>query len=224
MTRTVSKFIWRLAFGGLLLLGIGFALVWREYFEATALQAWIASVGTLAPLFFILLYALASVLFLPGSVLTLLGGALFGPLWGTLWNLLGATTGAACAFLLARYLGADWAARRMGPRLQALNAGIAAEGWRFVAFVRLVPLFPFNLLNYVLGLTRIRFVPYVLATAICMLPGAIAYTYVGYAGRETLTDSANAVRNSLIAVALLASVWLLPRLIGRLWGDRARNQ
>jgi uncharacterized membrane protein YdjX (TVP38/TMEM64 family) len=87
-----------------------------------------------------------------------------------------------------------------------------------------VPLFPFNLLNYVLGLTRIRFVPYVLATAICMLPGAIAYTYVGYAGRETLTDSANAVRNSLIAVALLASVWLLPRLIGRLWGDRARNQ
>lgn len=133
-----------------------------------------------------LLAAVVAVLFLPGSVVTLVGGALFGPVWGTLWNLTGATIGASLAFLISRYLGADWVSRRAGPRMKRLDDGVSAEGWRFVAFVRLVPVFPFNLLNYALGLTRIPFVAYVLATWVFMLPGAIAYTWLGYAGREAL--------------------------------------
>jgi uncharacterized membrane protein YdjX (TVP38/TMEM64 family) len=96
------------------------------------------------------------VAFLPGAVFGLAGGALFGPVWGSLWNLIGATLGATLAFLAARYTAGDWVARRTGARLKALVEGVEAEGWRFVAFVRLVPLFPFNLLNYALGLTRIR--------------------------------------------------------------------
>ena len=82
-------------------------------------------------------------------------GALFGPLWGTVVNLVGGTLGAALAFLAARYLAADWVARRAGGRLRQVVEGVEAEGWRFVALVRLVPLIPFNLAKYALGLRRI---------------------------------------------------------------------
>jgi uncharacterized membrane protein YdjX (TVP38/TMEM64 family)/rhodanese-related sulfurtransferase len=162
------------------------------------------------------LYAVATVLFLPGSVITLAGGVLFGPVWGTLWSLTGATLGAALAFLIARYLGGDWIARRAGPRLSRLNDGVAAEGWRFIAFVRLVPLFPFNLLNYALGLTRMAFLPYVLASALFMLPGALAFTWLGYAGGEALGGGEGTVRAMLIALALVTSMAFLPRWIRKL--------
>jgi uncharacterized membrane protein YdjX (TVP38/TMEM64 family) len=161
------------------------------------------------------------VLFVPGSVLTLAGGALFGPLWGTLSNLAGAMLGATLAFVAARYVAADFVARRAGARIKALVEGVEAEGWRFVAFVRLVPLFPFNLLNYALGLTRIGFAEYLLASAICIVPGAFAYTYVGYAGRETAAHGAGAIRNIALAIGLLAAVALLPRLVRRLRGTNA---
>lgn len=114
-------------------------------------------------------------------------GALFGPLWGMVVNLLGATLGASAAFLLGRYVAGDRIRRMAGGRLDRLVTGVEAEGWRFVAFVRLVPIFPFNLLNYALGLTRIPFAPYVLASMICMLPGTFAYTWLGYTGREAST-------------------------------------
>jgi uncharacterized membrane protein YdjX (TVP38/TMEM64 family) len=199
----------------LLLAAVGTAIALHNRFDAAALQAWVESAGAAGPVVFMLVYALATVLFLPGSVLTLAGGALFGPLWGTLWNLSGATLGAALAFLIARYLGADWVARRAGPRLARLNDGVSSEGWRFVAFVRLVPAFPFNLLNYALGLTRIPFPAYLLATWIFMLPGALAYTWLGYAGREAL-GGGDLIRNLLIALALLSAVAFLPRFVRKL--------
>lgn len=195
---------------------IGLAVAWRDRFDVAALQTWVEGAGSAAPLVFIALYAAATVLFLPGSVITLAGGVLFGPIWGTLWSLAGATLGAALAFLIARYLGGDWIARRAGPRLSRLNDGVAAEGWRFIAFVRLVPLFPFNLLNYALGLTRIAFLPYVLASALFMLPGALAFTWLGYAGREALSGGEGTVRAILIALALVTSMAFLPRWIRKL--------
>jgi uncharacterized membrane protein YdjX (TVP38/TMEM64 family)/rhodanese-related sulfurtransferase len=212
MTKTLPRALIGLA----LLAAIAAAIVYRDHFDAAALESWVNSAGAAGPLLFMALYALATVLFLPGSVITLAGGALFGPVWGTLWNLTGATIGAALAFLVARYLGADWVARRAGPRLQNLNDGVTAEGWRFVAFVRLVPLFPFNLLNYALGLTRIPFLAYVLASWLFMLPGAFAYTWLGYAGREALAGGEGMIRNIPIALALLAAVGFLPRLVKRL--------
>ena len=212
----MNKAVPRSLLGLLLLLAVGVAVFLRDRFDVAALQAWVESAGAAGPIVFMMFYALATVLFLPGSVLTLAGGALFGPFWGTLWNLTGATTGAALAFLIARYLGADWATRRAGPRLARLNEGVTGEGWRFIAFVRLVPVFPFNLLNYALGLTRIRFVAYVLATWLFMLPGAIAYTWLGYAGREALGGGDGMVRNILIALALLATVAFLPRFVRKL--------
>jgi hypothetical protein len=116
---------------------------------------------------------------------------------------------------VSRYLASDWVAQRTGGRLKQLITGVEDEGWRFVAFVRLVPLFPFNLLNYALGLTRIRCALYV-ASYVCMLPGAIAYTYLGYAGREAVAGGEGLIQKGLLALALLAAVAFLPRLIGKL--------
>ncbi len=195
---------------------VGIALAFRNHFDAASLQAWVEGAGAAGPVVFILVYAAATVLFLPGAVITLAGGALFGPVWGTLWNLSGATLGAVLAFLIARHLGADWVTRRAGHRLRSLNEGVSAEGWRFVAFVRLVPLFPFNLLNYALGLTRIPLTSYVLASAVFMLPGALAYTWLGHAGREALAGGDGMVRNILIALALVSALAFLPRLVRRL--------
>jgi uncharacterized membrane protein YdjX (TVP38/TMEM64 family)/rhodanese-related sulfurtransferase len=171
--------------------------------------------GSFAPLAFMGIYALATVAFVPGSVLTLTGGALFGPVAGTFYNLTGATLGATLAFLAARHLGLGWVRERIGRRAAEIIEGVEREDWRFVAFVRLVPLIPFNLLNYALGLTRIRLTRYVLATYAAMLPGAFAYTYLGYAGREAASGSSGLIRKGLLALALLAAAALLPRLIRR---------
>jgi uncharacterized membrane protein YdjX (TVP38/TMEM64 family)/rhodanese-related sulfurtransferase len=195
---------------------VAWALLHRPLPDPSSLQHQIQSLGPWGPLVFLALFALATVAFLPGAVFGLAGGALFGPLWGCVWNLTGATLGATLAFLAARYIAGDWVARRAGGRLKELLEGVDAEGWRFVAFVRLVPLFPFNLLNYALGLTRIRLDHYVLASLLAMVPGTLAYTWLGYAGSEVAAGSQTAVRNLLLALGLLAVVAFLPRLLRRL--------
>jgi uncharacterized membrane protein YdjX (TVP38/TMEM64 family)/rhodanese-related sulfurtransferase len=197
----------------MLLLAIGIGIYYREQFDVQLLEQWLSQAGWWAPVVFILIYSIATVLFLPGSILTLTGGVIFGPVLGSLFNITGATIGAALAFLIARYLAADWVSERAGGRSKQLINGVEAEGWRFVAFVRLVPLFPFNLLNYALGLTKIRFIEYLLASCLFMLPGAIAYTYIGYAGREAVTGGDDLINTILIAIALLAVVMFLPRFI-----------
>jgi uncharacterized membrane protein YdjX (TVP38/TMEM64 family)/rhodanese-related sulfurtransferase/sulfur relay (sulfurtransferase) complex TusBCD TusD component (DsrE family) len=197
---------------------IGAAYVYRDQLNVTALESWVKNAGTLGPLLYIALYASATVLFLPGSLLTLAGGALFGPVWGTLYSLTGATLGATLAFLVARYLAQEWVRQRTGGILKKLLDGVDAEGWKFVAFVRLVPLFPFNLLNYALGLTRIGLVAYIGASFVFMFPGALAYTYLGYAGREAVAGGEGLIQKGLLALALLALVAFLPRLIKRLRG------
>ena len=199
-----------------LAVAIVFAVYYREQFDIQLLAEWLEQAGWWAPVVFILIYAVATVLFLPGSVLTLSGGIIFGPILGALCNITGATIGAGLSFLVARYLASDWVSQRSGGRLKQLINGVEAEGWRFVAFVRLVPIFPFNLLNYALGLTKIRFIEYLLASFIFMLPGAIAYTYIGYAGREALAGGDGLINTILIAIALLAVVMFIPRFIATL--------
>ena len=195
--------------------GVIVAFLYRDRLNLEALDAAIKNAGLLGPLVFMSVYALATVLFLPGSVLTLAGGALFGPVAGTFYNLTGATIGATLAFLAARYLASDWVTQKTGGKLKQMIEGVEAEGWRFIAFVRLVPLFPFNLLNYALGLTRIKLTHYVIASYLFMLPGALAYTYLGYAGREALAGGEGMIQKGLLALALLAVVAFLPRFIRR---------
>jgi len=192
------------------------AWYWRGQLSIDALTAGVSQLGWLAPLVFIACYAAGAVLFLPGLVFTLAGGILFGPLYGTLYNLTGATIGATLAFLTARYIASDWVARRTGKRLRQLVSGVEEEGWRFVAFVRLVPLFPFNLLNYALGLTNIRLSHYIISSFIFMAPGGAAYTYLGYAGREVAGNGEDVVRKALLAVAVVASIAFASRILLRL--------
>jgi uncharacterized membrane protein YdjX (TVP38/TMEM64 family) len=212
VSKQLPRLLALLALGG----AIAVALLYREQLDPAAVQAWVAAAGMAGPALFILAYALATVFFLPGSVLTLAGGALFGPWWGTLFNLTGATLGAALAFLVSRHVAADRVRRRVGPRANRLIEGVEAEGWRFVAFTRLVPLFPFFLLNYALGLTRISFPHYVLATAVCMAPSAFAFTWLGFAGREAVAGGEGLIRTGLIALGLVAAIAFLPRLVMRL--------
>ncbi|BAO44534.1 TVP38/TMEM64 family protein [Thiolapillus brandeum] len=204
----------------MLTLGVALTAIYRDRLDVKQLGFWLDGAGWAGPILFMLLYALATLLFFPGSILTLAGGALFGPVAGTVYNLTGATLGAALAFLLARYLARDWVEAKAAGRLRQLKEGVEREGWHFVAFVRLVPLFPFNLLNYALGLTRIPFIQYTVASGLFMLPGALAYTWLGYAGREALSGNRAAVQQGLIALSLLASVIYLSRWLSRRRGKK----
>jgi uncharacterized membrane protein YdjX (TVP38/TMEM64 family) len=191
----------------------------RDRLDPALIESAIHDLGLLAPLGHVVLFALGTILFVPGAIFGLLGGALLGPLWGAVLNLTGATLGATAAFIVARYAAADWVRRKLGGRLDRLIVEVEAEGWRFVAFVRLVPLFPFNLTNYALGLTRISLKHYVLASLVCMMPGAVVYAWLGHAGREAAAGNTAAIRYGLIALALLAAITFLPRLVRRLRGQ-----
>jgi uncharacterized membrane protein YdjX (TVP38/TMEM64 family) len=214
------RFVYRVAIVVLLTLGIVWVLTHRAMLRPESIGLAIRALGAWAPIGFILIYTLGTVLFFPGSILSLLGGAVFGPLWGTAWNLTGATLGATIAFIVARTVAGGWVARRVGGRLRRLVDGVTAEGWRFVALMRLVPLIPFNLLNYALGLTGVSMVAYVLTSAVCMLPGAMAYTWLGYAGRSAAAGNGSALRYGLLGLGALAVIAFVPRLFHRFYSGR----
>jgi rhodanese-related sulfurtransferase len=134
---------------------------------------------------------------------------------GPQWNLVGAILGATTASPLARTVAGEWVAPRISGRLQRLVDGVTAEGWRFVSLMRLVPLVPFNLLNYALGLTGISLSAYVLTSAICMLPGTFAYTCLGYAGRSAAVDDTAVLPYGFFGLGVLAMIAFLPRLFRR---------
>jgi len=206
--------LWKFLLLVFIVTGITLAVTYRDQLDVMAIQSWIEEAGSAAPLLFMLVYIVGTVFFLPGAVLTLLGGALFGPVFGTFYNLTAATIGSILSFLVARYLASDWVEKKTGGKLKRLINGVENEGWRFVAFTRLVPLFPFNLLNYGLGLTKIKLSHYSIATYIFMLPGAIAYTYLGYIGKEAATGGEDLIQKAMLALALLGLIAFLPRLIG----------
>jgi uncharacterized membrane protein YdjX (TVP38/TMEM64 family) len=123
-----------------------------------------------------LIYTIAPALLLPGLPITIVGGILFGPFWGVIYTITSATLGACVAFLVARYIARDWVEGKLvSPRWRRLDQGVTDHGWKVVAFTRLIPLFPFNLLNYAFGLTRIKFLHYAITTFLCMLPACIAF-------------------------------------------------
>ncbi len=212
----ISRLIPRVLLVAVIAGAVLWAAVYRDQFDATSLDRWLVDFSLWAPVVHVLLFAIGTIVFLPGSLFALAGGALFGPVWGAALNLLGATFGASLAFLIARYVAGDWVARKSGGHLKRLVDGVDKEGWRFVAFVRLVPLFPFNLTNYALGLTRISFLPYVTTSFICMAPGAIAFSWLGHAGQGALSGDVSAIRYGLYALGLLAVIGFVPRLIKRM--------
>jgi uncharacterized membrane protein YdjX (TVP38/TMEM64 family) len=178
-----------------------------------ALQGWVRGLGLWGPVVFGLLYVVAVVLLFPASALTLMAGALFGLVTGTIVVSLAATTGAAVAFLIARYLARAWVAEKVQryPRFDALDKAVSAGGWKFVALLRLSPAVPFNLQNYFYGLTGIRFGTCVLTSWLAMLPGTFLYVYLGWLAGASLEAAAGGRSRTpgewvLIGVGLLATV------------------
>ncbi|MBI5467859.1 MAG: TVP38/TMEM64 family protein [Deltaproteobacteria bacterium] len=147
-----------------------------EYLDRDRLRLWVDGFGVWGPLVYILVYSIAPSLMMPGLALTVVGGVLFGPVRGSIYVMVGATIGASVAFLIARHMGREWVEGVIkGGRLEELDAKVERQGWKIVAFTRLIPLFPFNFLNYAFGLTKIKFSHYLIATFVFMIPGAVAY-------------------------------------------------
>jgi len=206
---------WLLALVVLLIIAGAGVCIWcyHEGVTPQILETWILSFGIWAPIGFVLLYAVSTVAMVPGGIFDLVGGAVFGPYFGSLYNWLGGTLGAALALLVARYIARDWLEARAGPRLQSVMRSVDEEGWRFVAFVRLVPIFPYAIVNYLLGLTRIPFHHYVAATLVFMAPSTVAYTWLGFAGRQVMAGDTHQIRYAFIALALLGVLIFVPRFV-----------
>lgn len=177
--------------GALIALAIVVALMTFGRNVADALPRfaqWVESLGPWGPIAFVAGYATAVVAFVPGSLLTLTAGAIFGLVEGTILVLFAATLGATTAFLLARTVARQWVAQRIegDARFAAIDRAIGREGFRIALLLRLSPAFPFSLLNYALGLTRIGLRDYVLAS-VGMLPGTLLYVYSGRVAGELAT-------------------------------------
>ena len=201
-------FLW-----AVLIAGILFA---ARYFGSRPLREllqWISGLGSTAPLVFIPLYVVACVLFIPGSILTLSAGFLFGLVRGSIYVSVAATLGATLAFLVGRYFARQWVAARLAnyPKFKAVDEAVAREGWKIVALTRLSPVFPFNLLNYAFGLTNVRVRDYIIASWAGTLPGTILYVYLGsLAGDLTRVATGEAERTpaewAFYAIGLLATI------------------
>ncbi len=209
MTSTLKVALWILGIAAL-----GAAAMYvnvQELFRDTL--AWIGSLSAWGPMAFIVLYILATVFFLPGSILTLGAGLLFGVVLGSVYVSLASTVGATAAFLIGRYLARDRVARKIegNKTFQAIAVAVAEGGWRIVGLTRLSPIFPFNMLNYAFGLTHVSLRDYFFASWIGMMPGTLMYVYLGsLAGRFAALGSGARARTpgewALYTVGLLATV------------------
>ena len=179
------------------------------------------ALGPYAPAAFVGLQTIGPFLLLPAIPLTIAAGALFGPTWGTVWALTGNVLGAAVSFQAGRVLGHDFVEKRATGKLLTVKAGIEREGWRFVAFVRLVPIFPFGIINMMLGTTDISFRAYTLTTALCMAPGAAVFAWIGHTGAEAARGAEDTLRNLGIAGGLLLVLTGLPAAVR--WARYRRN-
>ncbi|MBI4502065.1 MAG: TVP38/TMEM64 family protein [Gemmatimonadetes bacterium] len=176
--------------------------------EAT--KGWISGLGVWGPVALALWYIVATVLFVPGTILTLAAGAMFGLVVGMITVSIGSTLGASLAFLIARYVARDQIAAMAGRnrRFGAIDRAIGEGGWKIVALLRLSPAIPFNLQNYLYGLMRIRFWPYVVTSWLAMLPGTFLYVYLGHVTGVAMEADRSRTPGewTLLAVGLLATV------------------
>ncbi|MFN4778420.1 MAG: TVP38/TMEM64 family protein [Pseudanabaena sp.] len=141
---------------------------------------WVKMLGTMGAIAFIVIYNLATILFVPASILTLGGGAIYGVVWGSIYVFVAATLGAIFAFLIGRYFARGWFSEKIRNNMtfRAIDAAVAIDGFKIVLLTRLSPIFPFNMLNYVFGVTRVALKDYILGS-IGMIPATIMYVYLG---------------------------------------------
>ncbi|RME77402.1 TVP38/TMEM64 family protein [Candidatus Woesearchaeota archaeon] len=182
----------------------------KEYVNPFALRDIVMRFGLLAPLIYILLYAVGTMLALPGSILTIAGGLAFGAFLGAICTIIGATLGATGSFFLARRFGRDFVERyerSQSQLVRRIDNGISTSGLQTILALRLIPVVPFNVLNYVSGLTKIHTFDYVLGTFIGIIPGTFAYSFFGANLLDLLSW------RGLLALLLLAALSFLPKIL-----------
>ena len=198
----------------LLVIGLGWVLkaLGVDFTQVTPerIRGFVLSFGIWAPAIYLLAYG-QPIIPLPASVMTITGGLAFGPLWGALAALGGATVRACSEFLVARLLGREAVAKLLKGKVAELDQKIGAHGFKTVLLIRLIPNLPFDVQNYGLGFSQVRFGPYALASFLGMIPGSFAYVYLGY----SLTDPKQIWK---LGVAILIIVGLM--LAQRAWKSR----
>lgn len=180
---------------------------------------WVGGLGFLGIVIFIAVYILSTILLLPGAILTVGAGFVFGLGWGFIAVSAGSTIGASLAFLIGRFIARDKieAATRDKPKFRSVDQAIGKKGAKLIMLLRLSPLIPFNLSNYFYGLTAVRFCPYVLASWIGMMPGTLLYVYFGTLGRAGIEAAAGAETGRGPLEWTLLGVGLLATLIVTIW-------
>ncbi len=206
-----------------LLIAGGVYLNQQGIFSADALKNILSRHPVAAPAIFLLIYSVAPALFLPSIPITLAAGFFWGPVWGVIFSITGATMGACLPFFLSRYLFQDAVKARVPEeRWNWLQDKVSQHGWKAVAFTRLIPVFPFNLLNYLFGLTPIAFFQYLWSTFVFMLPACIAFVAFGSSLSELIMRGN--IRGVIIGIVIAAVAFLIPVLLRPLFRKIGENK
>lgn len=213
---TIVKYV----VGLCLAVGLVYTLTEIDQLDTGAIEDQIRALGWWAPVAFVGFAFITVALLGSVSFAGIVGGALFGVGEGVVLAWIGTIAGAIFNFVVARFAIADFITRRAGGTLRFILDGVENEGWRFVTFIRLVPFFQFAASSYLFGATRVRFRDYLLPTLVCVLPGIVAFAWLGQVGRDAAAGSEDLVRNGLLAIGLLATVAAIPRIV--VWTRRRR--
>lgn len=192
-----------LIFGAIALIAIfiGFKfLPLDEWFKV--LGDWIEALGPWGPIAFIVSYVILSLLLIPGSALTASAGLFFGLGWGTLWVIVAANLAANIAFIIGRYWARDAVKKRLdgNAKFSAIDDAVGNEGWKIVGLTRLSPIFPFTLINYGFGVTKVPWLHYAVASLVGMAPGTIMYVYFGSLGKLAVESGEKSTTQIVVQV------------------------
>lgn len=198
------------------IIATGLAVYLLGGIEPTQLQAWLKSAGNWAPIMYIGLYVVATILILPSTALNLTGGAIFGPWLGTAWTSVAAIIAAIVAFAFTRTVGRETVAKRLAGRWQAMDAEVRRGGLFYMFAIRLVPIMPYGLVNFAAGLTSVSFKDYVLGTSLGTVPSVLPFVLLGSYGLKALTTG-----DVLPLVGALALTGIL--VAGSTWYRRRRT-
>ena len=167
--------------------------------------------GVWSPVVFSSMYIIGAIAFFPASFITLLAGALFGLKLGMIYAMIGTIISSCFSFLIARYIAGDLISKNSHELLEKVQKGVEEDGWRYLAIMRLLPIFPFNLLNYIFGLTRLRLWVFAFVTSIAAIPVTFVYAYLGFLGKEAAEGAGNSITQIGIGIALLLIISFIPK-------------
>ena len=197
---------------GLVLTFVLFLLVFNYrylHIQPIEIREWILSYGILAPVLYIIIYTLRTLILFPASILTLAGGLAFGPLWGTVLTVIGATGAAALAFRVSRKLGRNIVAKRWKGKGEKIQEQLESNGFFYVLVLRFIPFFNFDLISYLVGVSKVKFMPYILGTALGIIPSSFAYVFLGS------SLAAPKLETLLLAVSVYIVISAVPFIFSR---------